>query len=215
MIDFKVVQAKTLLPVTAVAPIREFLPLSVLVIGSRLNLTEEVIYNDVVVDEYYAQSDTRLIVRIPKSQIGRDFTSIKVLSSVSLARSDAEISLQVLRPLRTISGIDRLVQSWLMLFLSTPGSDAFSQSSGGGGRAIIGTSSDKNERSATAALVAAVDRTRSELVRTQSANPRIPPSERLLSASLMSANFDPQTTTIYAVVSIQNSVGDTAEVSLR
>lgn len=215
MIDFKVVQARVALPVTAVAPIRDFLPLSILVMGNRLNLTEEVIYNDVVADEFYAQSDTRLIVRIPKSQLGRNFETVRVLSSAQLTRSDAMVTLGVTRPFRTVAGIDRLVQSWLMLFMSTPGSDAFSQDSGGGGRNIIGSSSDKSERSATTALVTAVDRTRSELIRLQSFNPRIPPDERLLSANMLSATFEPQTTTISAVVGIQNSVGDSAEVSLR
>jgi hypothetical protein len=214
MKDFRVTQAKVLLPVQSVAPIRGFLPPSILLVGERLDKATQIVYNGIVAEEFVAQSPTRLVVRIPPSQVGRKLDQLKVVSDVSITRGSAEVVLGIERPLRIAEGIEKLVQSWLLLFLTTPGSDIFSPHSGGGGRALIGTTTDRNHRSAAADLALAVERTRTELVRLQSVT-RVPPSEKLLNTVIESVQFDEDTTTLVAQVSIKNMLGETAEVSVR
>lgn len=214
MKDFRIVTAKATLPVFSVTPIRGFLPISVVVVGQKLDLTTEVQYNGVEAEEFAIASSTRLIVKVPPSQVGKKFTDIKALSPVTVAKADAVISLGVTSPPKTVSGIDRLVQSWLIIFLSTPGSDIFSPTSGGGGASIVGRSTDRVGKGVAADLSMAIEKTKQELMRLQASNQTIPPSEKLLGSSLDKVEFDSASTVLSARVLIQNMLGDAAEVSL-
>lgn len=101
-----------------------------------------------------------------------------------------------------------------MIFMSTPGSDIFNPTSGGGGAALVGRSTSSDGSSVASALAMAVDRTKNELMVQQSKYPGLPLSERLLSAYLESVSFDKASSTIYARVSLQNMLGNSAEVSI-
>lgn len=214
MKDLRIVTAKVILTVYSVSPIRGFLPLSIVAIGKRLDLATEVLYNGVTADEFVVSSSTRLIIRIPPSQVGRAFTDLKVLAPVSAAQQEASLSFGIQRPAKTLSGIDRLVQSWVMVFFTTPGSDVFDPESGGGAKSLIGKTTDRAGKNISADLAMAVERTKQELLRLQSRNQNIPPSEKLLSSSLDTVQFDSDTTVLSARINIQNMLGDAAEVSL-
>lgn len=214
MIDLRVVNAKALLRVFSVAPIRGFLPTSVLVVGEKLDRTTEVQYNGVQAEEFVITSSTRLIVKVPPSQIGRALRDIKALSPVSAAKQDAIISLGITTPPKTISGIDRLVQNWVIIFLTTPGTDIFSPNSGGGGASIVGRPTDRSGKGVAADLSMAIEKTKQELLRLQSSNQAVPPSEKLLSSNLDTVEYDAASTVLSARVLIQNMLGDAAEVSL-
>jgi hypothetical protein len=215
MKDFRIVHAKSILKVHSVAPIRGFLPPSVVVVGERLDRTREVLYNGLQANEFIVSSASRLIVRIPESQVGKELSDLQVLSSVSLTRLDTLISLELSKPPKQVEGIDRLIQAWLMIFYTTPGSDIFNPSSGGGVQTLIGRSTDRTGKNVAADLVEAIDRTRQELLRIQTGNARIPPSERLLSAELQGIQFDPNSTLLSARVSIRNVLSESAEISIR
>lgn len=215
MRDFRVVQTKASLPISSVAPIREFVPPSIIVLGDKFQYAEQILYNGVEVEEFVISTPNRLIVRIPSSQLGLPLTSVAVLTTIPSAGNDSLLSLGLPKLTRSVSGLDRLVQDWMLLFLTTPGSDVFEPSLGGGARQIIGKPSYGGGTSASAELSLAVSRTREQLLRLQAQNPRIPPAERLLSASLSSVRFDELTTTLTAVVDIQNMVGAAASVTVR
>ena len=214
MKDLHVVQAKTALKVTSVAPIRGFLPYSIIVLGEDFDYAEDVLYNGVPVDEFVISTSTRLIVRIPTSQIGQPLSSVVVLSPTALAEHDAVISFEIPRLGRLVKGINKLAQEWLLLFMTTPGSDIFNPTYGGGGRAIIGKPSSHGGQSAMAALSLAVDRTREQLVQIQSKYPRIPPDEKLLSATLTDVRFSVDTTTVTAIVDLYSMAGGSASLTV-
>lgn len=214
MKDFLVVQAKTVLKTTSVSPIRGFLPAAVIVLGEKLNLAHEILYNGVEVTEFIISSPSRLVVRIPDSQVGKELTSLQVLTVAAVSTKDALLSLAVVRPLRTVQGIERLVQQFTLALLTTPGSDLFNPSGGGGARSVIGkTTSDGSSPAAMLSL--AVDRTRQQLLSAQAKNSRIPPSERLLSATLTSVEYDQHNTTMQGVVELRSVAGDAALVNVR
>lgn len=213
MKDIRVVRAKVLLKIANVTPIRDFVPPAILILGEKMDIAEEVFFNNVQVTEFIALNNEKMIARIPPSQVGKRLDSLEVRTSVRLAQRDAQVTLGVDRPIRTIEGIDRLVQEFVLVFLTTPGSDIFNKKSGGGALAIIGKPVSGKD-GAMADLSVAVERTRSQLIAAQAQNTKIPASERLLSCSLSSVKYDARTTTISATVDIQNSVGGTAVVSI-
>jgi hypothetical protein len=214
MIDFQIVSAKTLLPVESIAPIRGFLPPSIVVLGTNLNQAQEVYFNGVKVSEFIVASPNRLIVRIPDSQVGNAFQSIQAYAIILDPNQNASLSLAILRPVQTIQGIARLVQSWVMVFMTTPGSDIFSPNSGGGGQALVGRNTDGKGSGVSADIAAAIQRTNDELVRLQAQISNIPLAEKLLSSNLQALSFDSSTTTLEAQVSLKNMVGQAAQVTL-
>ena len=214
MIDFRVVSTKVLLNVSSIAPIRGFSPPAIAVIGTDLNLTESILYNGIEVKEFMVSSSTRMIVRIPQSQVGKNFSEIRVYSSVAKTGKDSLISLEIAKPIKNVSGIDRLVQSFMLVLLTNPGSDIFSPNSGGGVRAIVGRTTDHQGSGVAAALAQAIDRTKAELLRLQSTSANLPLAEKLLSCSLSSLSFDDTTSAINARVILQNMLGDQATVAV-
>lgn len=215
MRDLRVVQARATLRVTSVAPIRNFAPASVVVLGQDFLHAEEVLYNGTQVPEFLIASETRLIARIPEGQIGRALIDIKVLASVPVTNQDAFLDLGLKAPVRTSSGIDRLVQNFLLVLMTTPGSDIFDQDSGGGAQAILGRPTSAGGQSAMADLTVAVDRTRQQVLAAQSKNPKIPLSERLASATITSLSYDDNTTTLSAMIDLRSAAGDSALVNVR
>src|SRR5437016_1346329 len=142
MKDFRIVHARVILNVYSIAPIRGFVPPSIVAIGQDLNTTTEILYNGITVTEFVISSSTRLIIRIPPSQVGKDLLDFQVYSDRPKLTGEAALVLALSKPPQPISGIDRLVQSWMMLFLTTPGSDVFTPNSGGGAQSIIGSRTD-------------------------------------------------------------------------
>lgn len=214
MKDIRIVKAQALLQVFSFAPIRGFVPASIVVLGKDLNKTTEVIINGITANEFFIQSAARMIVKLPLSQVGQTIASIKVLSSVPLTQKDAALAFRIDNPPQTVDGIDRLIQSWLMIFMSTPGSDIFSPRSGGGALSLIGRTTDSSGKGAAADLAASIERTNTEILRLQSKDKKIPPSEKLLSSSLVSMSFNPSTTALSARVEIRNQLMDGSVVSL-
>lgn len=214
MNDFRIVHARCLLQVYSISPIRGFNPPSIVVIGDKLNTTSEILYNGILATEFVISSSSRLIVRIPASQVGKDITDFQVFSSKPQLNQDASLIFEVSKPVQKVSGIDRLVQSWMILFMTTPGSDVFVPSSGGGAKAIIGSRTDKKHKSAAADLAVSIDRTARELTKLQSRAKNLPPQEKLLSSSLESVSTDESTGTLSARVRLKNMVNQSANVSL-
>lgn len=214
MKDFRVVTAKVFLKVHRVVPVRGFLPVSVMVLGEKFDRASEVTYNGVQATQFIIQAPNRMVVRVPDSQIKQPFTEIAVLSDVAVAQQDAAVSMAVPRPLKTIEGIERLVQSWLLIFMTTPGSDIFNVNSGGGARSIIGRSTDRDHTNVSASLALAIERTKNEMLRSQAKTPGLPLSERMLSCTLDRIYFDSKTSVLNAQVSLSNMLGRSAQVSL-
>lgn len=213
MKDFKVVSAKTILNVTGVSPVRGFNPPSILVRGDRLELATEVYFNEVTVDEFIISGPNRLIVKIPPSQVGRSLNSLRILSQAMLTKTDSLLTLELPKPLGFVQGLERLVQTFVLVFLTTPGSDIWEPNSGGGATAIIGKNTNYRGKGVAADLVLALDRTKTEIRQFQS-KMNIPLSEKLLSVDLQSLNFVAEESALNARVALTNMLGDQAEVAV-
>ena len=214
MKDLKIATARVALTVTSVSPIRGFLPPSVIILGEQFNLATEIRYNEVEVTEYIVASPTRIIARVPPAQVGQLLTNLEVLTTVPLAQKNALINLKTAKPIKALEGMDRLIQEWVLVFLSTPGSDIFNPSAGGGALALIGKNDKTANSNITADLTLAVMNTKNQILKAQASNLKIPPSERLLSCTLVSVKFDRKNTTLSAVVDLKNILGKSAVVTV-
>jgi hypothetical protein len=214
MIDFRVIKVRSLLTANSYQPLRNFSPPSVLVTGFDLDRAEEISFNNVPTKEFAILSPTRLVFKIPTEQVNKPLFSLQIFGTAPGITPSGAISFDVGRSAK-IEGLDRLVQSFLLILMTTPGSDAFDRTSGGGARGIIGRSTDSAGKTAAADLSLAVSRTKTELLAAQAKDRRIPPVERLLTAELSNVTFNPSTTTLSATVTLKNAVGESAQFNLN
>ena len=168
MKDLRVIKARVVLPVNSIAMRKEFYPPSLLIAGSDFDKAESVEMNGRTVTEFVVSSPELILARVPDVLLDQRLTSLKVYSTVAIARRDALIEFGLTRPMATVQGIDRLVQSWLLIFMTTPGSDLFVPKSGGGAKALIGKSTDRGHRSVATDVALSINRTKNELMSAQS-----------------------------------------------
>jgi hypothetical protein len=214
MIDLRIIHAKAVLTIFSVAPIRGFFPPSIMVLGTDLYKTSEVEYNGVLAPEFIVADPSRLIVRVPESQQGQRFESIRALAPISVSNPSAMLSFGLSMPIQTVSGLDRLVQAWLIVFMTTPGTDIFDPKSGGGAKALIGKTTGRKHESIAADLALAISRTKDQILSMQALRPGIPSSEKLLSSNLTGVSFNEQTSVLSATVDLRNMEGTVADISL-
>jgi hypothetical protein len=212
MRDYKIVQARTLLRVHSATFIAGFVPRSIMVHGPQMSLASGVLYNGIEVLEYVISTPTSLIVRVPKSQLNEPFRELTVFSTTALTQERAQLTFALGRD-KVVSGMERLVQMFLMLLFTSPGSSIFAKKSGGGFKSIIGVA-NANGKGTASDITMAIERTTTEILRLQ-ARRTIPLEERLLSATLDSLVFDDRAGTAYAKVSLRNSLGESAQVQVR
>ena len=214
MQDIRLFTARALLPVTALAPVRGFLPPSIVARGRNFALASEIYYNGTKVSQFIIQSINTVLIAIPESQIGQPFTGLVVYASSPLNNADASVDFSIPAPIRLIEGMERLVQAWLLIFFTSPGSSIFAPNSGGGGLALVGRNTDTQGKGIAADFALGVKQTESELLSLQTQLPAIPPIERLMSSDLQTLSFNPNTSALQATVLIKNSFGTAAGVSL-
>lgn len=212
MRDFRIVQAKVALPIRTIVPVRSFLPVSILVSGDGLEQVTEILYNKVRASEFIVQQGGQVLFRVPEGMVGKPLNSLEFFSNQILPGKSQSLSLRV-GAQKSVSGISRLVQQWVVVFLTTPGSDIFDPASGGGGGSLIGKPHNRDGSSVSADLLLAVNRANDEMRKSQSSR-RVPPDERFSSADISDINFDPQAGELQAVLILKSMVGTSAQVQV-
>ena len=214
MKDFLILHKRVLVEVTNFFPLRGSYPPSILLRGPNLGTATEVLYNGIKCPAFAIDSPTALVAVLPSSQYGEPFKGVQVFSDTSPSGAAVNVSLGISTPLKKVEGIDRLVQTWMLVFLTTPGSSAFDQESGGGGRSLTGGVGSAGGSALVPGLIQAVQRTEAEILRTQSRSGNLPRSERLLISPVESVYYDDRTATVYCQVGIKNYLGELASVSI-
>jgi len=200
------------------APIREVgifttSPFTLDIKGSGFTDVAVVTINGVRSPEFIVLSGSRILAQVPRSQVSSAIEGVVVFVATGRLQAKSVIDLQaVVTAGKRASGFTHLVQSFLKTLLTTPGSDIFSPSSGGGLLPLvgsIGTSGDILARSKNAVAAAA-----SQLITKQTMNTRLNNSEKLQAAELLSATFSSTTGTVDLRIKLTALDGSTSSASL-
>jgi hypothetical protein len=179
--------------------------------GDDFRAVEDVLMNQVSVPSFVVLSKTRLLAEVPKPLVNSTITSISVLSRKLLVSPRSYIRFSIGRTPSKTRGILKLMQLFLKLLLTTPGTDIFAPKSGGGGLVHLGQSVGTNEGSdVVAGIIVSVDATARQIVQVQGRNQAIPPDERLLSAKVLSAGFNKNETAILVSIELTSQAGKSA-----
>mgnify|MGYP002639891899 FL=1 len=214
--DLQVVYMNDVLPINSAQNVPGMEPRTVEIIGEDFRSVDKVFLNEEESPSFVVASSTRLLAQVPPGQVDATILSISVLSSEFTATEASRLSFELTDNPRVVSGIQRMVQTFVMLLLRSPGTDAWSQGTGGGLQEMIGKNfSKQNAGGATAQFAMCVRRTKSQLVSMQTRNTSIKDDGALAAAIILESVFDPRTTSLIARVLLRSRSGKAAVVNLE
>jgi len=186
------------------------------VTGEDFRSVDEVLINKVASTSVVVVSKTRLVAQVPDSMLDQNILSVTVLSRRLTISSRSVLRFRLSKTPGKVTGVLRLVQKFLKILLSTPGSDIFNRQIGGGALRSIGqTFGSEQGGDILNNLVIAIDTTTRQIIALQSRNPSLPREERLLSAKILRAGFNKEEGAIDVAVEITSQAGHAATANLE
>lgn len=208
-IDYQVLEFRSTTPVREVGFFSTS-PLTLDVKGFNFRNVAEVRVNGVRSPEFIVVSPTRVLAEVPRSQRSASIDSVVVVVADDVNAPKAIVSFLAVVPRgQTAFGSTRMVQSFLKLLFTTPGRDIFLPGLGGGLLALVGSTNTPANLKAAAKI--AISTTQVQLVRVQAQDKRLATNERLKSATLLSAEFDPKNGTLAIRIRLKSVSGSTVD----
>jgi hypothetical protein len=210
-VDFQVAFPQELVQVSQVKPVPG-LPVRTLdIYGEDFRAVEDVLMNQMSVPSFVVLSKSRLLAEVPTPLVHSTITSISVLSRKLSVSPRSYIRFNIGRTPSKTRGILKLMQLFLKVLLTTPGSDIFAPKAGGGALSHLGQSVGTNEGSdVVAGIIVSVDSAARQIIQVQGRNQSIPPDERLMSAKVLSAGFNKNETAILVGIELTSQAGRSA-----
>lgn len=187
------------------------------VIGEDFRSVEEVLINDTPSPDVMVLSKTSLIAQLPEGlQRQPNVRNVVVLSRTFTLTPRSLLRFRIGETPGRTQGINRLVQLFVKLLLSTPGTDIFNRQLGGGAlRNVSRTFGTAEANAIKADFTIAIDRTARQILSIQSRNGSLPADERLLTANLVGATFSRASSTLFVNVEIIPQDGRPARLNLE
>src|SRR4051812_35422480 len=102
------------------------------VLGADFRSVDEVLINKIASPDVIVVNKTRLVAQVPDSLLDQRVLSVTVLSRRLTVSAKSVLRFRIGSTPGKVTGILRLVQKFLKLLLTTPGSDIFNKQAGGG-----------------------------------------------------------------------------------
>jgi len=186
------------------------------VTGADFRSVDEVFINRIASEDVVILSRTRLVAQVPDSLLSQRVLSVTVLSRRLTLSAKSVLKFRLSKTPGKVSGVLRLVQKFLKILFTTPGSDIFNRQVGGGALRNVGATFGVEEGGDVINnLVIAIDTTSRQIIALQSRNPSLPRSERLLSAKIIRAGFNKEEGAVDIAVEITTQSGTSAMANLE
>lgn len=191
-------------------------PPALSVTGIDFTAVEDVQINGVTSPDIIIVAANRLIAQVPDSLVAATLTSVTVLSRRMVLTPRSLLRFRIAPSAGRTQGILRLVQLYMKILFTTPGTDIFSPNLGGGVLRNLGATFGADQTGEIVSnLAISVATTTRQIVALQSRDQRIPRDERLLSARLTSANFDKAQAALLGTIELQAQSGRSAFANLE
>jgi hypothetical protein len=214
--DIQVTYLRDVLPVDSVDEIPGMVPRTLDVRGPNFKNAVKIEVNEEDVLTFVVMSKHRILIQVPESQEKEVIRTLAVLSNDFTKTRSSQVKFEFTNHPRKLSGLQKLIQTFLLYLLRTPGTDVWYPKSGGGVQKLIGAHfSRSNAGGVTAAFSTAVSRTRTQIISLQASNTRLPSNEKLGAVNVLSAVFDAQQTALLARVELVSQAGQRAIVGLE
>lgn len=200
---------------TPVSPLG--LPRALDIIGQDFRSVDEVLVNESPSPDVIVLSKTRLIAQLPDIlQKSLDVRSVAVLSRKLTITDRSYLRFRIGDTPGVVKGILRLVQLFLKVLLTTPGTDIWDRKVGGGALKNIGETFGTDQGADIISdFIISVDSTSRQIIATQGREPKLPRDERLLAAKVLSVGYDRDLGALLAAVEITSQAGRAATANLE
>lgn len=219
-LDFQIVLPQESIVLTKVAPVPGTgvggVPLALMIDGDDFTAVDEVQINSITSPDVIILNEHRLIAQVPSLlQLGTVAT-VTVLSRKLTVTPRSFLRFRIPRTPGRVNGILRLMQLYLKILFTTPGTDIFSPDLGGGVLQNLGATFGADQGGDVVSnLAVAVNQTTRQIVALQSRDQRTPRDERLLSARLASAGFNRAEAALIGTIELSSQAGRTALANLE
>lgn len=214
-IDYQVVFPIEVIKLNSIRLVPGSLPPVLDINGQDFRAVDEVIINDVRSPGWNVMSKTRLLAILPVGLYPSQVTSVNITSRKLTVADRSILRFKISDTPAKVTGILRLVQLYIKLMLTTPGTDIFNQSSGGGVLQLLGsTSFGSDGGDLMRRFVVASDSVARQIITIQSRQPALPPDEKLLAAKVQSARFSIGQSALMATVELTTQAGRAATANL-
>ncbi len=190
---------------------RPGLPRTLDLIGKDFRTVDEVFINEMASPSVVVLSKNRLLAQVPDGVGKSSIQSINVTSRQLTISERSLISFKIGRTPCKVRGILKLMQLYLKILFTTPGTDILAQRVGADALKNIGRSFGKEEGgSIVSDFVLANDVAVRQIVAIQSRDPSLSRDEKLLSARVRAAKFSYRETALVVSVELNSQDGRSA-----
>jgi hypothetical protein len=191
-------------------------PRGLKITGEDFRSVDEVLLNGIASPSVVVLSKTSLIAQIP-SQLGAGtIVTATVLSNRLTVTPRSLLRFRVGKTPGRASGLQKLVQLFLKVLFTTPGTDIFNPTLGGGALRNVGATYGPDQgNDLVNDLVIAIDTTSRQIIAVQGRNPSLPREERLLSAKVAHVAFNKAEGALDVRISLTSQAGHTASANLE
>jgi len=179
--------------------------------GREFGAAVEVRINGVASPEFVVLSPSRIYAQVPTSQISRQLQELAVLTSSTGKQPSAVVEFRASAGRFVAEGQVKLVQTFLKILLTSPGTDIYYPWLGGGLQRLIGTYS--TEPTIRAAAERTVSQTEQQMTRIQ-ATSSAPDTEKLATARIQSLTFSPSSASLTMAVRLVSLSGQASNAGL-
>jgi len=214
-VDFQCVFPQESIVLNSVQEVVGVTPRTVSIVGQDFRSVDEVQINGVTSPDVVVLSRRNLFAQVP-TQLGLTPVSTVSVISNNLALTDKSLlRFRIGRTPSKVRGILRLVQLFLKILFTTPGSDIFAPRIGAAALKNLGLTFGADQGgNIVSDFVVAVSTTQRQILAIQARDPSLPLDERLLAARILSAGFNHQDTSLVVSVEITSQSGRAARANL-
>lgn len=214
-LDFQIVFPQEAVLLTSVGLVAGASPPLLNILGEDFTAVDEVLINGITSPSYHVLGKTRLVAIVPDQVPAAEINDVKVTTRKLTITPKSMLKFQVSRMPSKVNGILRLVQLFVKVLFTTPGSDIFNPKLGGNGLRPLGRNLGKTQTgSILSDFVISVDNTSRQIVTIQGRQAQLPPDERLLTARVTASQFSVDEGALITTVEVTSQAGRSALASL-
>ena len=200
--SIRILQLRRLLDLASIRELPNVRPRALEITGPHMDYAAAVELNGSSADSFAVLARDRLLVQVPRTVSG-PVAEVAVFSDYVEPGSRSLAYYDFTDHLFITEGKYRVLQNYLKLLLTTPGTDVWSQDSGGGMLGLLITNVDPQNQSAISGEVESRNlNVVKQITQRQAADPSIPMSERLLSATITNITFSAAETGLHVSLSL-------------
>lgn len=213
MVDLQIIEIRDTLEVLRVYPAR-VAPRSITIVGKDFRSAHEVYINETKSPSVVIVNNNTLLAQVPVTIGKAPIRNVQVVSHRMTNTDSSKITFRIGDTTHAVSGMERLIQTFLKVLLQTPGSDIFSRKVGGGLLRTVAKQTAKGGGSLVSDLHLGVERARRQIMDMQANDQTILMSERLLYARVLEAKFIPSELALVGKISVGNQANQNGLVAL-